>query len=73
MTESHPEQPPRRRLGSGQIALEPDDRIAEPSEQVRSSHRFSDPALSELSLDELLDELLERVQEALEVDTVAIL
>ena len=73
VTESHPEQPPRRRLGSGQVALEPDDRIAEPSEQVRSSHRFSDPALSELPLNELLDELLERVQEALEVDTVAIL
>jgi anti-sigma regulatory factor (Ser/Thr protein kinase)/putative methionine-R-sulfoxide reductase with GAF domain len=60
-------------LGVGQIALEPADPIVEPSEQVRSSYRFSDPALSELPLERLLDELLDRVQEALEVDTVAIL
>ena len=41
--------------------------------QLRSSYRFSDPGLSELPLEALLDELLVRVQEALEVDTVAIL
>jgi len=63
----------RPRLGSGQIALEPADGILEPSEQVRSSLRFSDPSLSELPLDRLLDELLNLVQETLEVDTVAIL
>jgi anti-sigma regulatory factor (Ser/Thr protein kinase)/putative methionine-R-sulfoxide reductase with GAF domain len=63
----------RRGLGSGQIAIELADPITDASEQVRSSYRFSDPALSELPLDELLDELLNRVQEALAVDTVAIL
>jgi serine phosphatase RsbU (regulator of sigma subunit)/anti-sigma regulatory factor (Ser/Thr protein kinase) len=60
-------------LGPGQIALESTELIAEASEQVRSSYRFSDPALSELSLETLLDELLNRTQKALDVDTVAIL
>jgi anti-sigma regulatory factor (Ser/Thr protein kinase)/putative methionine-R-sulfoxide reductase with GAF domain len=45
----------------------------DPSKQVRSLYRLSDPALSELALEELLDELLERVRDALNVDTVAIL
>jgi serine phosphatase RsbU (regulator of sigma subunit)/anti-sigma regulatory factor (Ser/Thr protein kinase) len=63
----------RPRLGPGQIALDVGEPIAEPSDQVRSSYRFSDPALSELSLEALLDELLNRTQEALEVDTVAVL
>jgi GAF domain-containing protein len=44
-----------------------------PSEQVRTLYRLSDPALSELGLEELLDELLVRVHDALAVDTVAIL
>ncbi|HEY2258946.1 MAG TPA: SpoIIE family protein phosphatase [Solirubrobacteraceae bacterium] len=44
-----------------------------PSRQVRTLYRLSDPELSELSLDEFLDELLVRVQDALAVDTVAIL
>jgi GAF domain-containing protein/anti-sigma regulatory factor (Ser/Thr protein kinase) len=61
------------KLGSGQVALEPADLIVEAPDQVRASYRFSDPALSELPLDQLLDELLNRTQEALEVDTVAIL
>jgi GAF domain-containing protein/anti-sigma regulatory factor (Ser/Thr protein kinase) len=64
---------PRPRLGPGQIELQPAEAIDAPSAQVRSSYRFSDPALSELPLDRLLDELLNRVQEALEVDTAAIL
>ena len=42
-------------------------------EERRSSYRLTDPILSELPLDALLDELLVRVQEALAVDTVAIL
>src|SRR6185437_5324423 len=70
---SAPEEVRHPNLGVGQIALEPDEALAEPAEQVRSSYRFSDPALSELPLDELLDELLNRVEEALGVDTVAIL
>jgi anti-sigma regulatory factor (Ser/Thr protein kinase)/putative methionine-R-sulfoxide reductase with GAF domain len=64
---------PDIRLGAGQIALEPAEPIDAALEQVRSSYRFSDPALSELRLEQLLDELLVRVQEALNVDTVAIL
>ena len=73
MAEANHERLRRPQLGSGQIALEVAEPITEPSEQVRSSYRFSDPALSELSLDALLDELLNRTQAALSVDTVAIL
>jgi anti-sigma regulatory factor (Ser/Thr protein kinase)/putative methionine-R-sulfoxide reductase with GAF domain len=63
--------PPR--LGAGQIALEPGAPILAPTEQVRHLYRLSDPALSELPLEELLTELLNRVQDALDADTVAIL
>ena len=63
----------RGRLGSGQVALEPPEVLGAPSEQVRSSYLFSDPALAELPLEQLLDELLNRIQEAVAVDTVAIL
>ncbi|HEY4827623.1 MAG TPA: SpoIIE family protein phosphatase [Solirubrobacteraceae bacterium] len=63
----------RFKLGPGQVALESAEPISEAPEQVRSSYRFSDPALSEMPLDRLLDALLDRVQEALEVDTVAVL
>jgi anti-sigma regulatory factor (Ser/Thr protein kinase)/putative methionine-R-sulfoxide reductase with GAF domain len=44
-----------------------------PAHQVAAFARLSDPALSELTLEEFLDELLVRVREALAVDTVAIL
>ncbi len=44
-----------------------------PADQVQSLYRLSDPALSELGLEQLLDELLVRTRDALEVDTVAIL
>lgn len=60
-------------VGIGQIVLEPTAPMLAPSEQVRHLYRLSDPALSELGLDELLDELLERIREALHVDTAAIL
>ncbi len=73
MADSPPEQLRRLNLGVGQIALEPDDAIVEAPDEVRGSYRLSDPALSELSLEALLDELLVRIQEALGVDTVAIL
>jgi GAF domain-containing protein len=43
------------------------------SEQLRGLNRLSDPALSELGLEEFLGELLIRVCDALAVDTVAIL
>jgi anti-sigma regulatory factor (Ser/Thr protein kinase)/putative methionine-R-sulfoxide reductase with GAF domain len=61
--------PPR----TGQVVLPPAATDLAPAQQVRSLYRLSDPALSELGLEEFLDELLERVQEVLEVDTVAIL
>jgi anti-sigma regulatory factor (Ser/Thr protein kinase)/putative methionine-R-sulfoxide reductase with GAF domain len=61
--------PPR----TGQVVLAPVAADEAPSEQVRILYRLNDPALSELGLEEFLDELLVRVQEALAVDTVAIL
>ncbi|HEY6396824.1 MAG TPA: SpoIIE family protein phosphatase [Solirubrobacteraceae bacterium] len=64
---------PGRRVGLGQVAVETTDAVVPPAELVEPLHRLSDPALSELTLDELLDELLLRVREALAVDTVAIL
>src|SRR5947209_12041640 len=73
VAEGAPQPTKHRSLGSGQIALEPAEPILEALDQVRSSSRFSDPALSELALEPLLDELLIRIQEALEVDTVAVL
>lgn len=59
--------------GVGQVVLPPVSIDEAPTEQVRSLYRLSDPALSELGLEELLDELLVRTREALRVDTVAIL
>ncbi len=64
---------PRRELGAGQVMLSPADLELAPSDRARDLYRLSDPALSELGLDEFLDELLVRVQDALDVDTVAIL
>ncbi|HEY2652366.1 MAG TPA: SpoIIE family protein phosphatase [Solirubrobacteraceae bacterium] len=60
-------------VGVGQIALEPAAPILAPTEQVRHLYRLSDPMLSELPLEELLEELLVRIRDALEVDTAAIL
>src|SRR2546421_1613716 len=61
------------RLGVGQTVLAPGEPILAPSEQLGMLYQLSDPMLSELGLEELLDELLDRVRDALEVDTVAIL
>jgi anti-sigma regulatory factor (Ser/Thr protein kinase)/putative methionine-R-sulfoxide reductase with GAF domain len=61
------------KLGLGQIALRATGSVTAPTEQVRNLNRLTDPALSELGLDALLDELLDRVKDALSVDTVAIL
>ncbi len=44
-----------------------------PLQVLESLHRVTDAALAYLTEDELLDELLQRVAEILEVDTVAIL
>jgi anti-sigma regulatory factor (Ser/Thr protein kinase)/putative methionine-R-sulfoxide reductase with GAF domain len=59
--------------GTGQTVLPPVTVEMAPAEQVHELYRLSDPALSELDLEDFLDELLDRVQEALSVDTVAIL
>ena len=65
----------RRRFAprTGQKVLTPAGPELAPSEQLESLYRLSDPALSELDLNEFLDELLVRVREVLDVDTVAIL
>src|SRR5947209_20112434 len=59
--------------GAGQVVLSPAGTELAPSSQVRILYRLSDPALSEMGLEEFLDELLIRVRDALAVDTVAIL
>jgi anti-sigma regulatory factor (Ser/Thr protein kinase)/GAF domain-containing protein len=58
---------------TGQRVLAPVAPGAAPSQQVASLARLSDPALSELGLEDFLGELLLRVQDVLSVDTVAIL
>jgi serine phosphatase RsbU (regulator of sigma subunit)/anti-sigma regulatory factor (Ser/Thr protein kinase)/putative methionine-R-sulfoxide reductase with GAF domain len=66
---------PHRRFAprTGQTVLAPVGPELAPSHQAEGLYRLSDPALSELGLEEFLDELLVRVREALTVDTVAIL
>jgi anti-sigma regulatory factor (Ser/Thr protein kinase)/putative methionine-R-sulfoxide reductase with GAF domain len=61
------------RLGAGQVALESGAAILAPGAELHTLNQLGDPALSELGLDDLLEELLDRVRDALEVDTVAIL
>ncbi len=58
---------------AGQVVMPAPAAELAPTDQVRILYRLSDPALSELGLEEFLDELLVRVREALAVDTVAIL
>lgn len=64
---------PRRPPRTGQVVLPPAAAELAPSGRLRALQRLSDPELSELRLEEFLDELLVRVRDALEVDTVAIL
>jgi anti-sigma regulatory factor (Ser/Thr protein kinase)/putative methionine-R-sulfoxide reductase with GAF domain len=63
----------KRQLGVGQVALELNESVRAPADQVRDLVRLSDPALSELEFERLLDELLVRVRDLLGVDTAAIL
>ncbi len=60
-------------LGTGQVVLLPAEPVAEPAEGRPSPYWLTDPRLSELPIEQLLVELLNRIQDALEVDTVAIL
>jgi anti-sigma regulatory factor (Ser/Thr protein kinase)/putative methionine-R-sulfoxide reductase with GAF domain len=64
---------PRPLKGLGQVVLPPAGLEVAPATQVRLLYRLSDPTLAELGLEKFLDELLDRVQDALRVDTVAIL
>src|SRR5579871_2970879 len=65
--------PPPPEKGAGQVILQLDEHIAAPTDQVRDLYKLSDPALSELGFDAMLDELLRRVRLLLGVDTAAIL
>jgi anti-sigma regulatory factor (Ser/Thr protein kinase)/putative methionine-R-sulfoxide reductase with GAF domain len=58
---------------AGQIVLSPAAHYVVRPSQIRTLYQLSDPALSEMGLEEFLDELLLRVRDALAVDTVAIL
>jgi anti-sigma regulatory factor (Ser/Thr protein kinase)/putative methionine-R-sulfoxide reductase with GAF domain len=70
---NHTSEAKRPEPGTGQIVLEPVAEFLAPSEQVRHLYRLTDPALSELGLEHLLEELLGRIRSALDVDTAAIL
>ncbi len=63
----------RRPPRTGPTVLPPVAQSLAPTEQVETLARLSDPALSELGLEEFLGELLLRVRDVLAVDTVAIL
>jgi serine phosphatase RsbU (regulator of sigma subunit) len=63
--------PPR--VGAGQVVLEVGGPLLRSTDELRTLYQLSDPGLSELGLEELLQELLSRVREALSVDTAAIL
>jgi putative methionine-R-sulfoxide reductase with GAF domain len=64
-----------RDIGKGHVFLGTGgDAPAEaPAEHLRHIYRLNDPALSELGLRPLLQELLSRIKEILDVDTAAIL
>lgn len=64
---------PKFSPGAGQMVMSVTAARLDSTEQIRTLHQLSDPALSELGLNEFLDELLIRVRDALSVDTVAIL
>jgi serine phosphatase RsbU (regulator of sigma subunit)/anti-sigma regulatory factor (Ser/Thr protein kinase) len=65
----------RASVGAGQVILGTGGEVlrAARPEQLRHIYRLSDPVLSELSLEPLLEQLLSLVKQALGVDTVAIL
>jgi len=69
-----PLRPPRGRIPrQGQVVLPSDTADIAVEQQVANLYRLGDPALSELPLEEFLEELLIRVREAVAADTVAIL
>jgi len=68
-------QPVGSGLGEGQVFLGTGSVAPDTTrpEQVSRIYRLNDPALSEMELEPLLNELLGRIKEILSVDTVAIL
>jgi GAF domain-containing protein/anti-sigma regulatory factor (Ser/Thr protein kinase) len=66
---------PRARPGEGQVFVGTagGTRIGPDAQQLLHVYRLSEPALAEMPLEALLDELLVRAQEILSVDTVAVL
>ena len=64
-----------RAPGRGQVLLgsASEGALSPSPERAANLYRLSDPGLSDLGLEALLDELLVRIREILEVDTVAIL
>jgi anti-sigma regulatory factor (Ser/Thr protein kinase)/putative methionine-R-sulfoxide reductase with GAF domain len=66
---------PRSRPGEGQVFLGTagGPRLGPGAQQLLHVYRLSEPALAELPLETLLDELLFRAKDILSVDTVAIL
>jgi anti-sigma regulatory factor (Ser/Thr protein kinase)/putative methionine-R-sulfoxide reductase with GAF domain len=62
--------------GTGHVLLQPDPASVtreSGAEQLSDLYRLSDPGLSELGLEALLDEVLTRIRDVLAVDTVAVL
>jgi signal transduction protein with GAF and PtsI domain len=68
-------QEPLRRAGEGQVFLGTAGAppLGPGAEQLLHVYRLNEPELSDLALDQLLDELLDRTREILNADTVAIL
>ncbi len=66
---------PTSRAGAGQVFLgiTGDAPLRATSQQLADLYRLGDPGLSQLGIEPLLEELLVRVREVLEVDTAAIL
>jgi phosphoserine phosphatase RsbU/P len=65
----------KRGPGRGQVLLgsASEGALSPAPERAAHLYRLSDPGLSDLGLEALLNELLVRIREILEVDTVAIL
>jgi GAF domain-containing protein/anti-sigma regulatory factor (Ser/Thr protein kinase) len=71
--DAHHTRRPRRKPGEGQVFLGGAPAPSPGTQQLRHVYRLSEPALAEMPLEALLDELLVRTKEILSVDTVAVL
>jgi anti-sigma regulatory factor (Ser/Thr protein kinase)/putative methionine-R-sulfoxide reductase with GAF domain len=73
VNDAHGSLAPRAQPGHGQVFLGASGGPQPGPEQLLNVYRLSEHALAELPLEALLDELLARTREILDVDTVAIL